>query len=76
MLGARGSSFIDAPPDDFADYANFAACWRIAKRIAAYQVRTAEPQPRRGDAPDAASYVGLRAAPFAPPILRSSFQRD
>ncbi len=65
-IGARGSSFIDAPPDDFADYANFCGVLanRYKGRIAAYQVWN-EPNLSRewgNRPPDAAGYVALLKA--------------
>ncbi len=65
-LGTRGGSFIDAPPDDFADYAKFCGVLadRYKGRIAAYQVWN-EPNLSRewgGRSPDAAGYVGLLKA--------------
>ncbi len=65
-IGARGSSFIDAPPDDFADFARFCGVLadRYKGRIAAYQVWN-EPNLSRewgNRPPDAAGYVGLLKA--------------
>lgn len=63
-LGARErDGFLDAPPDDFADYARFCGVLaaRYKGRIAAYQVWN-EPNLSRewGDRlPDAAAYVAL-----------------
>lgn len=59
-------TFVDAPPTDFADYANFCGtiATRYAGRIAAYQVWN-EPNLSRewgGRPPDAAGYVGLLKA--------------
>jgi hypothetical protein len=66
-LGARGrDGFIDAPPDNFADFANF--CGVIADRykgrIAAYQIWN-EPNLARewgNQPPDASTYVALLRA--------------
>ena len=65
-IGARGSSFIDAPPDDVADFARFCGVLadRYKGRIAAYQVWN-EPNLSRewgNRPPDAAGYVGLLKA--------------
>jgi hypothetical protein len=65
--GARGhGSFVDAPPDDFADYANFCGviAARYKGRIAAYQIWN-EPNLSRewgSQPPDAAAYVALMRA--------------
>lgn len=66
-LGARkNGAFVDAPPDDFADFAHFCGILaeRYRGRISAYQIWN-EPNLSRewGDrVPDAAGYVGLLQA--------------
>lgn len=64
--GVRHVDYVDAPPDDFADFATY--CRTLAERyrgrIAAYQVWN-EPNLSRewgNRTPDAAGYVGLLAA--------------
>jgi hypothetical protein len=66
-IGTRADGgFVDAPPDDLGDYADFcgALAERYRGRIAAYQIWN-EPNLGRewgGRAPDAAGYVSLLAA--------------
>jgi hypothetical protein len=64
--GKKGVDFVDAPPDDLADFANYcgALAARYRGRIAAYQVWN-EPNLSRewgGQSPDAAGYVGILQA--------------
>lgn len=61
--GEKGVDFLDAPPNNFADFANYCGTLaaRYKGRIAAYQVWN-EPNLSRewgGRPPDAAGYVGL-----------------
>jgi hypothetical protein len=66
LPGVRGVDYVDAPPDDFADFGRY--CGTIAERyrgrIAAYQIWN-EPNLSRewgNQPPNAAGFVGLLAA--------------